>query len=477
MNIIELLDQQYLSKTVTNQVNDIDFAAILHQIEVDKITNPTVNANLLSQLTLAITEYKEELRFILNNNLFFNFFSKKEIPSNGFSTENLPVDEGKIKSFIRVFLSHELVLFLDQNMNQNNFEKLNQLIPIYPYFPKEITFQLQEKSYDKIEVAIQTLSNPNNDLSKIQYLKKTAFYDFLSHFSCAELDDKIALLLDKVLDVFRVNKKSEFAGTTLVSMFNYNTTNSDLLEKIKKNRNLVYDERTRSGGSTSKHSWKAAIIIVLVLVRLVFLVIKLSSNHSRNTYDNQESIAVDTIIEEDSPQKLDPYYVNMQRKIDSFQVFLVDYNKEEIQYAKYNDTIKTGENPFENVYKNSSLPSNGSPVFFKNKTRYDIILFENPLAFDSIKMPGRAYFIKSGSTYKLDDVPLQLHRVYNFYIGKKLASFVTHSRHVFVRNQSVMEPRFTELLPETKAILKKDYHFDSNVTIKEKKGKISITSD
>jgi len=476
MNIIELLDQQYLGNTVANQLSDTDFAAILHQIEVDKITNSTVDTHLLSQLTLAITNYKEELRFILNNTILFSFFSKKEIPNNGFTAESNPLNEDKIKSFIRVFLSQELALFLDQNMSQDNFEKLVQLIPIYQYFPEEIILQLQQISYDKIEFAIQTLSSPNNDLSKILYLKKTSFYNFLSHFSCAELDDKITLLLDKVLEVFRINKKSEFAGTTIVSMYNYNPARADLLEKIKKNRNLVYDERTSSGGSTSKYSWKAAIIVLLVLVRLVFLVIKLSSNHSRNTYDNQESIAIDTIIEE-SPKKLDPYYVNMQRKIDSFQVFLVDYNKEEMQYAKYNDTIKTGENPFENVYKNSSLSSNGSPVFFKNKTQYDVILFENPLAFDSIKMPGRAYFIKSGSTYKLDDVPLQLHRVYNFYIGKKLASFVTNSRHIFVRNQSVMEPRFTELLPDSKAILKKDYRFDSNVIIKENKGKISITSD
>jgi len=77
----------------------------------------------------------------------------------------------------------------------------------------------------------------------------------------------------------------------------------------------------------------------------------------------------------------------------------------------------------------------------------------------------------------LDDVPLQMKRVYNFYIGKKLASFVTKSNHIFVRNQSVMEPRFTQLLPDSKAILKQDYHFDSNVVIKDNKGKIEITSD
>jgi len=40
-----------------------------------------------------------------------------------------------------------------------------------------------------------------------------------------------------------------------------------------------------------------------------------------------------------------------------------------------------------------------------------------------------------------------------------------------------MEPRFTQLLPDSKAILEQDYHFDSNVVIKENKGKIEITSN
>ena len=478
MNIIELLDKQYLNKTTASPSSDIDFVYVLHQLEVEKITNSMVDTILLSQLIEAIKNYKEELQFVVNNRILFNFFSKKDLPTSSFPDNNISISDDRISLFIHTFLNQELELYLDQSVSQNNFEELNRFMPVHKYFPVNSNALLRKKIYAKIDFAIETLSSANTDLSKVQFVKKISFYDFLSHFRSPELDEKLGLLLDKTLSIFAVNRQSEFAGNTIVSMYNYNPVQTELLEKIKKNRNLVYDERTTSGGPTTKYPWKMIVIGLVVLVRVVFFVIKVSSDNSRNsydTYDNQESI--DTIITEEPPKTLDPYYVNMQRKIDSFQIFLAGYNKEEIQYAKYNDTIQTGDNPFENVYKNSSLPSNGSPVFFKNKTKYDVILFENPLAFDSIKMPGRAYFIKSGSTYKLDDVPLQMKRVYNFYIGKKLASFVTKSNHIFVRRQSVMEPRFTELLPDSKAILKQDYHFDSNVVIKDNKGKIEITSD
>ena len=205
---------------------------------------------------------------------------------------------------------------------------------------------------------------------------------------------------------------------------------------------------------------------------IVFFIAKWNSNTSH--YNVPES-SDDTIVIEQN-EVMYPYYTNIKRKIDSFHVFLADYNKEEVQYIKYNDTIKTGDNPFENLYKNPPTESNGNPIVFRNKTKYDIILLENPLAYDSIKMPGRAYFIKAGVDYKLDDVTTQLSRVFNFYIGKGLASFKTNSGNIFVRNHSVMEPRFSELLPNSKEILEEDYTFNSDVTIKEKKGKIEITS-
>jgi len=45
------------------------------------------------------------------------------------------------------------------------------------------------------------------------------------------LDEKVGLLLDKVLNIFAANRQSEFAGSAIVSMYNYNPVQSELVEK------------------------------------------------------------------------------------------------------------------------------------------------------------------------------------------------------------------------------------------------------
>ena len=475
MNIIELLEIQRYNNTTSSQLNDLDVVNVLHQLEVDVITHPFVDKDLSSLLTNALTNYKEELQFLINNCTLYNFFAKKEVSSSNFPSENLAVSNERIKSFISNFLNGELELFFDQNLATNNFEKVNSLLVARGFFPNNVLDSLFQTACQKIDFVTANLSVVNSDLSQILYIKRVSFYEFLSFFRKIEIDEKLKLLLKQVVAIYSINNSSDFATTTITSMYNYNPVEVDFLETLKRQRNLVYESKSSSGGPTSKFSWKILAIVLVVLVRIVFLGVRWASNNSRSHYDNFENTVPDTITEE--PPQLDPYYANMQHKIDSFQVFLAGYNKADVKYVKYNNTIKTGDNPFENVYKNASLPSNGSPIQFKNRTKYDLILLENPLAFDSIKMPGRAYFIKSGTIYKLDDVPLHFHRVFNFYIGKKLASFVTNSHNVFVKNNSVMEPRFSELLPESTTILKQDYTFNANVVIKEDKGKIQIISE
>ena len=131
---------------------------------------------------------------------------------------------------------------------------------------------------------------------------------------------------------------------------------------------------------------------------------------------------------------------------------------------------------FENLYKNQHVSDSENPLIFKNTTKYDVILLENVTAYDTIKMPQQAYYIKAHESLKLD-ASNEFNRIYNFYIGSKLASFQTNSKHLFIRNHSIIEPRFSKLLPESKAILAQDYKLEGNVTIAQQDGKIKITSD
>ncbi|MEC4003456.1 hypothetical protein OX283_002200 [Flavobacterium sp. SUN052] len=485
MNIIQLFEILQIDKDKTLQFTTDEIIRIEKQVNVEKKINPEIDVNVAANLIEALKNYPNEFHFISNNRILYNFFSKAELPRDKFQRQNIEVSTENVKHFISLFLMEDIDLFFDQKMAQNKFEDMHLFLDNKVYFPEDVLFKLNKKAFSKIDFALHSLSVVSADLSKILYIKQSSFYQFLSHFNSIEMDEKLKLLLNRIVDMYNINKKSEFAGTSMVSMYFYKAFDEDFAETLKKNRDVVYSNQSSSGSSGgSKYSWKSMGIVLFILVRVLLFASRCDSNSS-NSYDYNSgsgsgsgSSYPSEIVVEDKVT-IDPYYTEMAHKIDSFQVFLTDYNKNEIQYLKFKDTLKTGETPYENVYKNP--PEVGGlekPITFINKTKYDVVLLENPLAYDSIKMPGRTYFIRAGSSYKLRDVSDQLKRVFNFYVGNKLASFVTNSNHVFVKRNSMMEPRFTELAPNCKAILAVDYKFfDGNVSITEKNSEINITCD
>jgi len=165
-----------------------------------------------------------------------------------------------------------------------------------------------------------------------------------------------------------------------------------------------------------------------------------------------------------------------QAKIDTFKVFLTDYDKTEKNNLTYNDSIKTGQNPFTNVYKNQFVSTSYNYMMFTNKTNYDIVLMENTVAYDTINVAKQAYFIKSKQFFKLD-LTSDYKRSFNFYVGKKLASFHNTKEKLYIHGNSIVEPRFTVLANGAKELLKEDYTFKGDVVIVEKNGKIVIESE
>ncbi len=85
--------------------------------------------------------------------------------------------------------------------------------------------------------------------------------------------------------------------------------------------------------------------------------------------------------------------------------------------------------------------------------------------FDTMKIPKAAYYIKAGKTIEVTTRETDAKSVFNFYIGKKLSSFQTNSNHIFVRNKSIIEYRFSELLPTTMTILRTDYSLINDTTV------------
>lgn len=484
MNIIQLFEILQLDKDKSLQFTSDEIIRIEKQVNVEKRINPEIDVNVASSLIDALKNYPNEFQFISNNRVLYNFFAKADLPRDKFPKENSNISNENVRHFISLFLMEDINLFFDQKMTQNKFEEMELFLANKDYFPEDVLFKLGKKALGKVDFALSALSVTSADLSKVLYVRQRSFYEFLSHLNSIEMDEKLKLLLNQIVDMYNINKKSEFAGTAMVSMYYYKAFDEDFAETLKKNRDVVYSNQASAGSSGgSSFSWKTFGIILIILIRVLFFASKCTNDSSRNSYDYDTnnsgygtgSGSPSEIVVEDNAT-LDPYYTNAAHKIDSFDVFLTDYNKSEVKYVKYSDTLKTGDTPFENVYKNPPVVGGlEKPITFTNKTKYDIILLENPLAYDSIKMPGRSYYIKAGTSYKLSDVSEQFRRVFNFYIGKKPASFVTNSNHVFVKNNSMMEPRFTELAPNCKEILSFDYEFfDQNISIVERNNEIKI---
>ena len=480
MNIIQLFEILQLDRDKTLQFTTEEIIRVEKQVNVEKRINPEIDVNVASNLIDALKNYPNEFHFISSNRSLYNFFAKVNLPRDKFPRISVEISSELVRHFISLFLMEDLNLFFDQSMSQNKFEEMEFLLVNKIYFPEDVLFNLSKKALRKVDFALTNLSVPSSDLSKVLYVKQQSFYEFLSHLNSIEMDEKLKLLLNQVVDMYNINKKSEFAGTAMVSMYFYKAFDEDFARTLKSNRDVVYANKSSSGTTNkSSFSWKTFGIIFIILIRILFFASRCNNNHSNNSYDYNtgSSSGTPTVIEDNA--KLDPYYTEMAQKIDSFKRFLTDYNKKEIHYLKFKDTLTTGEIPYENVYKDPPVVDGlENSITFINKTNYDVILLENSLAFDTIKMPRRTYFIRAGSSFKFKNASNEIKRVFNFYAGNKLASFVTNSNHVFVKRNSMMEPRFTELAPNCKEILAVDYVFyNGNVTISEKNNNINITCD
>jgi hypothetical protein len=167
----------------------------------------------------------------------------------------------------------------------------------------------------------------------------------------------------------------------------------------------------------------------------------------------------------------------MKFKIDSFRVFLADYNLSQIRRLTLLSNIKTGQNPFETFYENQPTGESSNYLKVSNVSDYDMVLLENAVLYDTIKMPRTAHFIKAGESVEVNFNNADAKTIFNVYMGKKLATFQTESNHLFIRNGSVVEYRFSELIPNVKEVLETDYIFKNDAAIDFINGHLRIDSE
>ena len=473
MNSIALLELISLDKSKIGNFSKEEYTQIKKELVAQKETHPEIEDSDITQLLKILKTHSEAFQVILNNRILFNFFAKKEYPRSYFTNEIPDVETEKVKTFIQSFFAEELNTFFIQNFEVNKFEELELLVESKDYFPDHLIFTLRQHALDKLDNAITALKPPYGNLSTVLYIKNSSFFTFLSTIKNEEIEQKVKQLLETLTAIYKMDYSSELANRTFAAMNSYAALDPDFAQKIKSNKNI---SDANFGTHIPKRRNLTWVYIVVGLFVFIRVVVFFSTNNFNNFDSNDEVVYEDEIEYTPEPRKLDRYYTNMKFNIDSFMVFLAEYKASDIKQMTQDVSLKTGENPFETFYENPPTGDSNHFITVTNKTKYDMVLLENTVMYDSIKMPRSAHYVKAGEHLEINFNSDYNQTIFNIYLGKKWATFQTKSNHLFIRNHSIVEYRFSELVPAAKEILHTDYGFLNDAVISYSNDGLDIES-
>jgi hypothetical protein len=272
MNIIQLF---FLLDLKTDQILEFgaeDYIRIEKKINFEKKINREIDANAGENLIAALKEYKEELLFIMSNRVFFNFFIHKNFSENYFSNYNLTVSDEKMKHFIALFLAEDLISFFSFKLSKgwcHYLEELDLILDLKRYFPEEIIYKMGLHLYSKLDFAISQLAvSTNNEFSNIIYIKYSAFYDLLSHFATIELDKKMVVLLDLVVQYYKRKTDIIFFSSVIKSMASYKAFIENISKILIESREILM--RPKKGDENKKMHFIIKIILAVAFLLIAF---------------------------------------------------------------------------------------------------------------------------------------------------------------------------------------------------------------
>ena len=471
MNIITLLESVSLDKSKIGSFSREEYTQIKKLLVAHRENDFDIQDSDIAQLLKAIKSYAEPFQSVLNNRVLYNFFAQKEYSRNYFTDKFTAVEPEKVKVFLQLFFGQELISFFSQNLEANQFEEISRLAEADNYFPENLSFMLQQHSLDKLDDAIAALKPPYGNLFEVLYIKDPYFFTFLSHIKNEHIEQRVKDLSDLITNVYKQDYNSELANKTFLAMNKYIAFDADFIKIIKSNKDIADAKFEAHIPKKRNLTWIYFVIGAIIFIRIAvfFSMNDFDKYNNENTYDQET---------ENKPErkKIDRYYTNMRYTIDSFQVFLADYKESEIRQLTRDISIKTGENPFETCYQNDPTGDSTNYIRVKNNTPYDLVLLENTVLYDTIKIPRTAHFIKAGDALEVNFSRADSQTVFNVYLGKKWGTFQTNSKHLFIRNHSVVEYRFSELIPDAKEILQTDYRLTNDAVISYSNDGLDIDS-
>ncbi|WP_035646746.1 hypothetical protein [Flavobacterium sp. ASV13] len=282
MNIIELFENAGIYKANIQSFSAEDIEKARRQFEIERSGNTNVQPDLGSNLVLAIENYANQLLFISNNRILYNFFSKKNYSRNRFITDH-PISSSKedVRVFIDKFLSKDLDAILEYYISNNRFDNIDDLFEVKEYLPESSLDKLSNKVSEKLDYAIQTVNGnlqPAAISETVEFLKYRSFYILVSHFRSAEKDEKIRAVYNKVYNLHSNSVvRHELLNPMISSLINYNAVDSDLNNLFRKNKNQLdaAQERVDNASSSSGFSGWSIVVIIIVIIRVILLIARL----------------------------------------------------------------------------------------------------------------------------------------------------------------------------------------------------------
>ncbi|NNT71003.1 hypothetical protein HKT18_02125 [Flavobacterium sp. IMCC34852] len=466
MNIIQIATLLSVDVTQFGSLTKADFTEMESRLEQEKLNHSNLTDHSIAQFFKALKKHAQPFQAVMNNRALFNFFAQKNYSKKQFPTAVEVQDTTAIKAFIQTFLIEELNPFVLDKIQANEFQEIALLVEAHEFLPDEMANLIYFFAKEKLDLANRTLKPPFGDFSKILYVKDAHFFIFLNGLKNEELEEKIKLFFTTVMNMYMADKTSELAKQTFTAMKNYDALDDQLSKNIGTLKESAEINYKPFAVNRKKYYWIYAVVGLFILIRVSLFISDISEMN--NQYDDYENY--DDYETESEPRKLDRYYTDMKFKIDSFRTFLVDYNQDQIKRLTKISDIKTGQNPFETFYENQPTGESGNNIRIQNSSDYDMLLLENAVLYDSIKIPRTAHYIKAGDFLYVNFNSEEAKTIFNVYLGKKLATFQTESNHLFVRGGSVVEYRFSELAPRAKAILAEDHIFENDVKLNYKNG-------
>lgn len=275
MNIIELFENANVKNTTSTYTSD-DNVKVRQQFDIEKNQNPSIDSNVASNLILAMTNHTNELNFIANNRILYNFFSKRNLSRDKFNPSGISANSENVKSFINEFLSKDLTTFFDEKMEQNKFDELDDLLQEKANLPQNVLDKLNLKITEKFDKVISLLNDfDSNNFTQINFLKHRSFYDLLTHFKSQENDEKIKSILIKMRTSSHFVGSQDFNDAMMLSMANYKPVDNDLTTTLKNNKDEAFNRNLKtssSGGSAM--SIGTVIIIGIIVIRLILVMVR-----------------------------------------------------------------------------------------------------------------------------------------------------------------------------------------------------------